>query len=128
MNFEQSGPGCFLPFSLSLVEHIARLFLYVIVVVVYVDGVGGGVVWKTVGEAKRVDSIEIPHFNIINFEIALPGENWIGKRGAGARGPPQQAPLDPDRVRALGRAKDQGLAIASDEEGVTPGPCELIQN
>ena len=60
------------------------MFLYVIVVV-YVDGVGGGVVvWKTVGEAKRVDSIEIPHFNIINLEIALPGENWIGKRGAGA--------------------------------------------
>lgn len=60
------------------------LFLYVIVVF-YVDGVGGGgVVWKTVDEAKRVDSIEIPHFNIINLEIALPGENWIGKRGAGA--------------------------------------------
>lgn len=48
MNFEQSGPGCFLPFFFSFVKHIARLFLYVIVVV-YVDGVGGGgVVWKTV--------------------------------------------------------------------------------
>ena len=79
-------------------------------------------------QVRLLGSIEIPHFDIINREIAFPGQNRIGKGGALARGPAQQAPFNPDCVRALGRAKNQGLAIASNEERISPCPGELIKN